>query len=117
MWGFLEKPIGVTEPTTVKAADVRAAAAKVDLSTFLPASFVVGNAKIGPADFLFAMLETLEGADQIRLTPREQLGTYEEVPQLETFRINDHWGHSKDFKDNYLSDRLRYQLWTMRIEE
>ena len=117
MWGFLERPVGVTAPTTVKAADVRATAKRIDLSTFLPSSFDVGGVKIGPADLLFAMLETLEGAEEIRLTPREQLGTYEEVPQLETFRINDHWGHSKDFKDNYLSDRLRYQLWTMRIEE
>ena len=117
VWGFLERPVGVTAPTTVKAADVRAAAKRIDLSTFLPSSFDVGGVKIGPADLLFAMLETLEGAEEIRLTPREQLGTYEEVPQLETFRINDHWGHSKDFKDNYLSDRLRYQLWTMRIEE
>lgn len=117
VWGFLEKPLGVKAAVAVKAADVRAAAKRIDLSTFLPSSFDVGGVKIGPADMLFAMLETLEGAEEIRLTPREQLGSFEEIPTLERFRINDHWCHSKDFKDNYLSDRLRYQLWTMRIEE
>ena len=116
VWGFLDRPQGVTAPVTVKAADVRAVAAKIDLSTFLPASYDVGGAKIGPADLLFAMLETLGGAEEVRLTPREQLGTFEEVPMLEKFRINDHWCHSKDFKDEYLSDRLRWQLWTMRID-
>ena len=117
VWGFLEKPFGVKAAVAVKAADVRAAAKRIDLSTFLPSSFDVGGVTIGPADMLFAMLETLEGAEEIRLTPREQLGSFEEIPTLERFRINDHWCHSKDFKDNYLSDRLRYQLWTMRIEE
>jgi hypothetical protein len=117
VWGFLDKPQGVTAPATVRAIDVRTAAAKIDLSTFLPASYDVGGVKLGPADLLFAMLETLGGAAEVRLTPREQLGTFEEVPMLEKFRINDHWCHSKDFKDEYLSDRLRWQLWTMRFDD
>ena len=115
VWGFLEKPYGIEAPVAVKAADVRAAARRIDLSTFLPSSFDVGGVKIGPADMLFAMLETLCGKDEITLSPREQLGTFEEVPTLERFRINDHWCHSKDFRDDYLSDRLRWQLWTMYI--
>ena len=117
VWGFLEKPFGITSPTTVRAADVRAAAKRIDLSTFLPSSFDVGGTKIGPADMLFAMLEALEGRDVIALSPREQLGTFEEVPTLESFRMNGHWCHSRDFRDEYLSDRLRWQLWTMYLTD
>ena len=118
VYGFLERPVGVTAPVKVKAADLRAAARKMDLSTYLPSSFVVGGVRIGPADFLLAALETLEtGADEVELRPREQLGSFREIPTLEKWRIAGGWGiHSDEFKDEYLSDRLRWQLWTLRRE-
>jgi len=43
VYGFLERPVGVKEPTTVKAADLRAAAAKLDLATFIPSQIAVGG--------------------------------------------------------------------------
>jgi hypothetical protein len=30
--------------------------------------------------------------------------------------ISNSWVHTKEFKDEYLSERLRLQLWTLRIE-
>ena len=117
VFGFLERPEGVASETVVSAEDLRAAAKKLDLSTFLPSKLQVGDAKIGPADFLFAALEVLEtGAASVKVVPREQLGSFKEVPSLENMNISGSWVHTKEFKDEYLSERLRLQLWTLRIE-
>ena len=117
VYGFLERPRGVTAETTVAAADLKAAAQKIDLATFLPPEIVVGGTRIGPADFLFAALEVLEtGAAEVKVLPREQLGSFKEVPSLEKMVIAGSWVHTKEFKDAYLSERLRLQLWTLRIE-
>ena len=102
---------------SVSAADLKAAAANIDLGTFLPPSFEVGGKRIGPADFLFAALEVLEtGASEVKVTPREQLGSFKEVPSLEQMKIAGSWVHTKAFKDEFLSERLRLQLWTLRLE-
>lgn len=116
-YGFLSRPKGVTEPCVVSAADLRAAAAKLDLSTFLPAEIGVGGLRIGPADFLFAALEVLDtGTAEVKVAPREQLGSFKEVPGVEKMNISGKWAHEPTFTDQYLSERLRLQLWTLRIE-
>ena len=107
----------MTEPCVVSAADLRAAAAKLDLSTFLPAEIGVGGLRIGPADFLFAALEVLDtGTAEVKVAPREQLGSFKEVPGVEKMNISGKWAHEPTFTDQYLSERLRLQLWTLRIE-
>ncbi len=117
VYGFLERPRGVKSETVVKAADIKAAAKGIDLATFLPPEIAVGGRMIGPADFLFAALEIIEtGASEVKLAPREQLGSFKEVPSLETMKISGSWVHTKEFKDEFLSERLRLQLWTLRIE-
>lgn len=116
-YGFLSRPRGVKAPTTVSAADLRAAAATLDLGTFIPAEIDVGAVKIGPADFLFAALEVLEtGAESVTVRPREQLGSFKLVPGLEEMKISGKWIHPDTFKDEHLSERMRLQLWTLRIE-
>lgn len=116
-YGFLEKPVGIAAPVTVKAADVRTAAKKLAITRHLPVVYDVGGVKLGPADFLFAMLDTLAGAEEIRLTPREQLGDVAAFcPPLATFTHRGKWIFEESFKDEYLSDRLRWQFWTMRYE-
>ena len=116
-YGFLSRPRGVTAPTEVTAAGLRAAARTVDLTTFLPSSLTVDGQSIGPADFLFAALAVLEtGAARVTVTPREQLGSFKECPGLEKMNLADKWVHEPTFEDRYLSDRLRLQLWTLRIE-
>ena len=117
VYGFMERPRGVQSETTVSAADLKAAAARMDLSTFLPPEITVGGVAIGPADFLFAALEVLDtGAETVKVSPREQLGSFKEVPALEAMDISGKWLHTKEFKDKFLSERLRLQLWTLRIE-
>ena len=115
--GFLEKPVGVTAPTVVKAAALKAAAEKLDLGWYIPPSIAVGDATIGPADFLFAALEVLRtGADEVTVSPREQLGSFAAIKKLETFDYSAWPIHSKSLNSKMLSDRLRYQLWTLRYE-
>ena len=117
VFGFLQRPKGVSSEVVVSAEDLRNTAKKLDLSTFLPSELQVGDARIGPADFLFAALEILEtGAASVKIVPREQLGSFKEVPSLEDMNISGSWVHTKEFKDEYLSERLRLQLWTLRIE-
>lgn len=118
VYGFLEKPAGVSKPVEVSASDLRAAAARIDLGTFLPASIKVGDATIGPADFLIAALEVLAGgSDRVSVTPREQLGDMSAFSEMRDFRPRGGWILSPGFKDEYASDRLRWQFWTLRYND
>lgn len=117
VYGFLSRPRGVDRTVVLRAEDLRKAARRIDLATFLPASVPVGEVSVGPADFMLAALEVLEtGAESVRVVPREQLGSFEAIPSVERMRIAGSWVHTKSFEDRYLSERLRLQLWTMRIE-
>jgi len=117
VYGFLKRPQGIQSEVTVSATDLRAAAKSIDLGTFLPAEIKVGEQVIGPADFLFAALEVLTtGVETVKVLPWEQLGSFKGVPGLERMKLSGKWAHTPEFKDEYLSERLRLQLWTMRIE-
>ena len=119
VYGFLEPPRGVAAATTVKTADLRAAAKKIDLGTFLPPEIDVGGVRIGPADFLLAALEALETkAEAVRVAPRDQLGPIGTLmPSLSTYSMKGGWPLYEDtFEDAYLTPRLRLQLWTLRYE-
>ena len=117
-YGFLEEPKGVTEPLRVKTADLVAAASTIDTGTFIPVSIPVGGAEIGPADFLFAGLVALvTGCADVEVTPREQLGTFDDVPGLDKLDIKGGWIiHSPEMNGRLLDWRLQLQLWTARFE-
>lgn len=117
-WGFLDRPKGVKEKTVVLASDLKDAAARLNTDYFLPPEIEVGGKKIGPADFLFAALEAIEtGSGAVCVEPRDQLGSFEEVPSLEMVDIKGGWViHADTFEDRYCSERLKLQLWTLRIE-
>lgn len=120
VYGFLEPPRGVSAPTMVKTADLRAASAKIDLGTFIPPVIAVGGKEIGPADFLYAALDALEtGAPEVAVAPRDQLGPIASLmPTLATYSMKGGWGFYEDsFEDKYLTARLRLQLWTLRYEK
>lgn len=120
VYGFLEKPVGVTAPVTVKTSDLKAAAEKIVFKRHLPVRYEVGGVTLGPADFLFAALEALEtGKDEIVVQPKEQLGDIAtRLPKLANFsHLKPGWIiYWPAFKDRYLADRLRWQYWTMRYE-
>ena len=39
------------------------------------------------------------------------------LPELKTFRLKGTWVHTPQLEDRYLSDRLRWQLWTLRRDD
>ena len=120
VWGFLEPPKGVSHPVDVTADALRTAAKGIDLSTFIPSEIAVGGTTIGPADFLFASLDVLaDGAEKVTVTPRDQLGPIRELmPSLATYSTAGQWGiYRPDYKDRYMTPRLRLQLWTLRHED
>ena len=116
--GFLSDPLGVTAPVKLTADEIRTLAAKYVPDVFLPTQYQIHGRAIGPADLLFAMLDTALGAEEVTLTPRAQMpeltGDYEELAKL---HLNRRWVHSLDFEDKYLSHRLRLQTWTLREED
>jgi len=118
-YGFLEKPEGVKAPVRVTLAEMKAAAmAMKRAEDFLPERIAVGANVIGPADFLFAALDLIvSGSDSTMIVPREQLGDFRHLPQLEKHSIlAAKILYKPDFKDEYCAERLRRQLWTLRFE-
>jgi len=54
------------------------------------------------------------GKDEVTILPRPQLPSLDELTELRDMALRDTWIHSPDFKDEYLSERLRLQSYTMR---
>ena len=81
-------------------------------------SIDVGGVKIGPADFLFAALEILEtGAEEVAVEPRDQLGDIARyLPKMACANFRGTWIYTEDYKDEWTSNRLRWQFWTFRYE-
>lgn len=115
VYGFLDEPEGISAPVTVAAADVREAAAKLETQAFLPPSFSVGGVKLGPADFLFAMLGVLCGEEAVALTPRPQNIDLSAFPKLAAPEICTWSVHAPQFTAEYLNRRLPLQAWTLRM--
>ena len=105
---------------SVALAISAAAFAKTEVLVFFDAEDftsdrAVGDTVIGPADFLVAALEVLAtGAEKVNVTPKEQLGNLDGFAKLRDFKPRGGWILPADFKDNYVSDRLRWQFWTLR---
>lgn len=116
VFGFLDEPYAIKEVTKLKADDIREAAKKIDLQTFLPESIDVGGTKIGPADMLYAMLDVLCGEEEVTLTPCEQNISLEEFPKLKNPPFGNSWPiWTPDFKGEYLAKRMPLQAWTIRF--
>ena len=113
--GFLEHPLAIKRSVMLKASDIRAAARAIDLSGFLPASVDVGGARIGPGDFLRAALHVLaDGGETVTVAPSDPLAALSRFERLRKFHPAGTWVFWPAFKDEYTSDRLRYQVWTWR---
>lgn len=116
LYGFLDVPKGITETVTLSRQNIIETARNTDWSGFLPAEIDVGGSMIGPADYLFAMLEILTtDSAEITLIPREQNVMYPELEELCWAHMDSsNWMHVHDFHDEYVSHRLRLQSWTLR---
>jgi len=116
--GFLYEPEGVQSAVTLTADEIRTLAEPCNPADFLPPYFEINGKRVGPADLLFAMLQAAQGAETVVIEPKAQQCDYEDVyPSLKSIRLENSWVHSKSFKDNWLTDRLRLQAWTLRPED
>ncbi len=115
VYGFLEEPYAIDSAITLPKSEVIASAKTFEASHFLPSKIFVGDRAVGPADWMLAALAVLNGCESVTLEPIGQLPSLERLPQLKSLTFRGQWLQSPDFEDRYLSDRLRYQSWTMRF--
>ena len=115
VYGFLDAPYAIEHDVTLRGEDVIASAKEIDTERFLPSEIVVGGVKVGPADWLRAALDVIAGCETVTVSPGAQLPSPDILPQLKNLSFRGQWVQSDRFEDRYLSDRLRYQSWTMRF--
>jgi hypothetical protein len=114
VYGFLEEPYAITEPLTLTADRIVAAASQIR-DDFLPTSLDVGGERIGPADWLRAALGVLCGEERVTLTPAPWQIDMDQFPAIRDLKLSDGWIHRADFRDEHLSRRARMQSWTFRL--
>ena len=117
VYGFLDKPYGVSEKITLSKADIISACEQIKDGEFLPARLKAGEQYIGVTDWLYASLEVILGKDTVEVLPKEQLPSLDCMPEVRDSDFKGTWQHSDSFEDKYLSDRLRYQSYTMRFRK
>ncbi len=115
VYGFLSTPYAISEKVTLLARDIKESARLIKDGEFLPTEIKVGNTVVGPADWLFAALNVLQGENEITIEPRNQLPSLDVIPETRDAYFKGTWRHSDSFEDKYLSDRLRLQAWTLRF--
>lgn len=112
--GPLQEPWALQEPAAVRAGDIQAAAARQRVFDQVPPVLEAGGVKLGPADFMWAVLALLEGQEEIRLTPFDCRVRTENYYSFEDFTLKGTWMHAPDFADRFTTSRLRLQAWTIR---
>ncbi len=117
VYGPMEEPQGIQSPVTLTLKEVFESAKSIDTSAPIPSRIRVGQYYIGPADWLYAAVEALYGVGKIELVPIPQLPDLDDLPKIKNCSFRGTWRHSDSFEDKYLSDRLRYQSWTMRYPD
>ena len=115
VYGFLSKPYEITKELTLTKEDIISACDQIKDGEFLPEKIKAGNEFIGPADWLFGAMEVILGADTVKVAPKPQLPSLDCMPEVRDSDFKGTWQHSDSFEDKYLSDRLRYQSYTMRF--
>ena len=115
VYGFLDKPYEISTPITVSADDIIASCEQIKDGEFLPHKIKVGEEYIGPRDWLYAALDVILGAPCVEISPNPQLPCLNCMPEVRDSDFKGTWQHSDSFEDKYLSDRLRYQSYTMRF--
>jgi len=116
VYGFLTAPQSAENRYTFTAEEIRASARTLPKEGFLPAVISINGKNIGPADWLYAALDVLTDARTATIVPdRPQLPSLDCLPKTRDLSLKGTWRHSDTFEDRYLSDRLRWQSWTMRF--
>ncbi len=112
--GPMDEPVGVSAPTAVNAADLRQATARLAGLKAIPSQVEVnGSSPIGPRDFLEAARMVLRGAEQVEIVPQPQTPDVAGFYHLAEAQLAGTWLYSPDFKDEWVSRRLKWQAWTI----
>lgn len=115
VYGFLDKPYEIEREITLTSKDVISACDQIKDNEFLPNQIKVGKEYIGPTDWLLGAMEVILGKETILISPKPQLPSLDCMPEVRDSNFKGTWQHSDSFEDKYLSDRLRYQAYTMRF--
>ena len=115
VYGFLDKPYEIEREITLKSKDIILACEQIKDNEFLPNQIKVGKEYIGPTDWLLGAMEVILGKETILISPKPQLPSLDCMPEVRDSNFKGTWQHSDSFEDKYLSDRLRYQAYTMRF--
>ena len=115
--GLLSKPYAITSPVTVRREEMIKSAESIDPCDFIPEKIRVGGKVIGPADWIRAALDILLGKDFTTILPGDSMPSFSAFSRLESICFKGGWMQSDEFMDNYISDRLRLQAYTMRFPE
>lgn len=117
VYGFLSKPYEITKKLTLSKENIISACSQIKDNEFLPEKIKAGDNYIGPADWLLGAMEVILGANNVVILPKKQLPSLDCMPEVRDSDFKGTWQHSDSFEDKYLSDRLRYQSWTMRFRK
>ena len=114
-YGFLDLPYTIPHPVKVTVDEMRESASQIPDDTFLPTEIIVGGKKLGPADWMRAALAILSGERAFTVVPDKWQIDLNEFPTLRNQNFANRWVHMESFKDEYLSNRARFQTWTIRL--
>ena len=119
VYGFLSEPYVTKEQITITRDETRELAKNIKSENFLSPVFYINGKKIGPRDLLFAFLAfLLDDVNEYTIAPNNawQLDL-DQFPTLRDLNYKASWIHAETLNDDYLSDRLRYQTWTIRLQK
>jgi hypothetical protein len=111
--GPVEEPVGIGEATQIEAVDLRGAVGWLAGESSIPNQVQVGSDRIGPRDFLEAARQVLRGDDPARLRPLPQMPDISDFYHLGEAQLAGTWLYAPDFKDEWISRRLKWQAWTI----
>ena len=115
VYGFLNTPFCISQPVKVTASEMRESTKHIHDNEFLPTEIMVGDKKLGPADWLRAALIVLTGQEEAEVVPDKWQIDLNQFPRLRDLKLKGTWIHSPDFQDRFVTDRLRLQSWTIRL--
>ena len=117
VYGFLSEPYASSNSFTISRADAIKIAEEINFNDFLPEKFNTQNSTVGPRELLDAMLAFLiDGIDVYTVTPNKPWQIdLNQFPTLRDLNYKGSWIHADTLNDDYLSNRLRYQSWTIRL--
>ena len=115
VYGFLDVPYAIPHPVKVPAEAMKESASQIPDNAFLPTEIMVGDKKLGPADWLRAALIILSGEEEAVVVPDKWQIDLNEFPRLRDLSLKGSWIHMESYEDKYTTDRLRLQSWTIRL--